>query len=98
MDVDAILRRHPLLLKILMRWWALQRPFWRVAWIARNWDTWRYDRQKWAKRPKIGDRVRDCRGEIHTVVSFRGHPDQLTLEDGHGCSWMNCCDPVDTKK
>jgi hypothetical protein len=77
---------------------AVQRPFWRALWIARNPRTWYYDMRKWRKRPKIGDQVVDCRSEVHTVVAFRGNQDALTLEDGHGCSWMNCCDPVDTKQ
>jgi hypothetical protein len=95
MNVDEILRRHPLLLKVLMRWWALQRPFWRALWILHYPRTWICDVRKWHHRPKIGDQVRDCRGEVHTVAGFGGNQDQLVLEDGHGCSWMSCCTPVD---
>lgn len=53
-----------------------------------HWFYWR----KWRNRPKVGDRVEDCRGEIHMVTKIDPDGDQLTLEDGSGASWMNCCD------
>ncbi len=73
---------------------AVERRFWRLANITRHpceaWAGWR----KWRDRPRIGEQVRDCRGEIHTVAGFGDSKDDLILEDGLRCSWMNCCDPV----
>lgn len=52
-------------------------------------------KRKWRQRPGIGDRVEDCRYQIHTVVGFvGGDEDNLLFEDGSSASWMHCCDPV----
>lgn len=68
-------------------------------WTAENWvrhpvDNW-YWRQKWRHRPAIGDKIHDCRNQIHEVVAFGDSVDDLILDDGHSVSWMHCCDPVE---
>ena len=47
---------------------------------------------KWHRRPGIGDRVRDCRHQVHEVVGLGDTEDDLVLDDGSNCSWMHCCD------
>jgi hypothetical protein len=90
---------------LLVYWWWLaessipgvlpaERRFWRLVFAARHPRTWWVGWRHWRNRPGVGDQVRDCRGEIHTVASIRHGGDGLVLEDGHACSWMNCCDPT----
>ena len=64
----------------------------------RAWQWIRYPREnfswrrKWRNKPKIGDRVEDCRYEIHTVVGYdEKDEDTLLFEDGSHASWMHCC-------
>jgi hypothetical protein len=52
-----------------------------------HWYYWR----KWRSRPGLGAQVEDCRSEIHTVTAIGDNQDDLTFEDGHKASWMNCC-------
>lgn len=73
-----------------MMWWFTQR--W---WTLRNWI--RFPRERfrdevhWRTRPTLGDKIIDCRNEIHTVTRFAWSEDDLILDDGHAASWMNCC-------
>jgi hypothetical protein len=74
-----------------MRWW------WTVYYITRNWarDPRRcfYDLMKWVNRPLIGDMIEDCRYQHHRVIGhLNGLEDDLILDDGSHCSWMNCGD------
>ena len=72
-----------------MRFWFI--PY-RIRHPVRTYMLWR----KWRRRPAIGDRVEDCRYEIHTVIGFAdGDEDTLLFEDGSSASWMHCCCPVD---
>jgi hypothetical protein len=73
---------------------AAERRFWRAVHAVTEP---RAELAYWRKRlarPGIGGRVIDCRGQVHIVVAFNGDRDSLILEDGHRCSWMNCCDPL----
>jgi hypothetical protein len=71
---------------------VVERRFWRAARAARHPRDWWAGWRKWRARPRIGDQVIDCRGEVHTVARFAAGEDSLVLEDGHACSWMSCCD------
>lgn len=87
---------------IVRLWWLaedkvpgllpVERRFWRAVWAVKYPRAKLAGWRKWHNRPRIGDAVRDCRDEIHTVVRFGDTEDRLIFEDGHAASWMNCCD------
>ena len=54
---------------------------------------WRYKKNKWCRNVKVGDIVCDCRGR-HVKVAQRDDYDDITTEDGFGCSLWHCCSPV----
>jgi hypothetical protein len=70
------------------RLWAIER------WIRHPIENW-YWHRKWRHRPKVGDKIQDCRYQIHTVVAFGDCEDDLVLDDGSSCSWMHCCDLIE---
>ena len=59
-----------------------------------NWRIWRKRRN----RPKIGDKVRDCRDQVHKVVAYGNDKDDLILDDGACMSWMHCCEPAEREE
>lgn len=42
--------------------------------------------------PQVGDEVKDCRNEYHTIAERDG--DDVVLEDGFGCSVVHCLEPA----
>ena len=54
-------------------------------------DAW-YIGRKRRSVPRPGERVRDCRGQVHAVVS--ADEDDLLLDDGSRFSWFHCCTRV----
>jgi hypothetical protein len=68
----------------------------RQWWVLRNWVRYPYrsylDMVHWWTRPMIGDKIIDCRNEVHTVVGILPTEDDLILEDGHHASWIHCCE------
>lgn len=43
-------------------------------------------------RPKIGEKVMDCRYQVHVVTGYGRTKDDLILDDGRSCSWIHCCE------
>jgi hypothetical protein len=43
--------------------------------------------------PIVGDKVEDCRGEVHTITSMDDE-DTVLFEDGFRCSLHACCDVI----
>jgi hypothetical protein len=60
---------------------------------------WKFDRvhrknmmEKFGFVPGIGDKVEDCRGQVHAITELDPEdPDTVTFADGFSCSLWNCC-------
>lgn len=68
---------------LVTAWWTL----WQ--WLRHPVDTFWWN-WKWWHRPRPGDYVRDCRGQVHQVIAFVGTDDDLILDDKSHCSWLHC--------
>lgn len=49
--------------------------------------------EKFGFIPSVGDKVEDCRGEVHTIAWVDPtDPDHVRMDDGMACSLWHCCD------